>query len=414
MNKKSRSSKRLIISTVGVALAIPLVAVPASASLGNSGFFVHAQNIQSPEFKATAGLKGTDQSGSGGGSSDPGDGSAPGSGGDGTGSGGTGGGTPGTGGGDTGSGGGAGGTGSGDTGSDQNDSTVLASYKCGPMAVDVTKAMVNFSKTNEDLAAQGEALKTNSDGWSTISSYDTAKGSMALGFPDDGSLPPALSLSSGSDIAQPSQVTDDTKLMIFDLRPLGVDQCTITDLRGAPRAGATTSYTFTGSDTPGRDYYSETRYLQEDGVLRLVNSGKQADGGQSVDRYVSPTDFSTPLQSDTKPYSLRLGKDGQITYNQHLKTPVDGYDRFYFSELPDGSGSEMYLDQGTGNLADRKHGPSRIVWDTEGQIVFVNSTDGNNYSSVADYNAGTGQNWDGSYLHASDLDLTVPFAPTAP
>lgn len=67
MNKKNRGSKRLLFSAIGVALAFPLVAVPASAAMDGGNFFVHAQNTSDDQFQANAGMKGTDSGGSDGG-----------------------------------------------------------------------------------------------------------------------------------------------------------------------------------------------------------------------------------------------------------------------------------------------------------------------------------------------------------
>jgi hypothetical protein len=84
-----------MVSALGLILAVPLAALPASASLPGGGFFVKAQNKSTAGVQAIAGM-GTKIV------SDP-------------------------------------------SGGNTGDSRVFASYRCGALSFEVTKEMVDFS-----------------------------------------------------------------------------------------------------------------------------------------------------------------------------------------------------------------------------------------------------------------------------
>ncbi len=171
MKQNSRIQRETVLSIVAAAIAVPLIAVPAAAGLGGGRFFVKAWNVEDPSIMAIAGYGGIGHGGQipggsggtgpGGGSTDPGDGTTPGGGNGGTGpGGGTGGSNPGGGSGSTpqpgepGSGSGA------DSGSSADSSAVLNSFAFGGLQLKITQNMVDFSKANEQLIAQGRGAET--------------------------------------------------------------------------------------------------------------------------------------------------------------------------------------------------------------------------------------------------------------
>ena len=403
MDRTPRRQKRIILATIGAALAVPLIAVPASASLDGGGFFVHAQNIEESKFKATAGLKGTNPGGGGG----SGGGTTPG---DGTGGGGT---TPG---------GGTGGDGA-VPGSPEDSSKVLASYQRGPVDFKITQAMIDFSKANEALVAEGKAPRTSPDGWQSIAYFDGA--AMRTGFPEDGSKPlvavlaksmatPVLSF--GLTDAIQAQVVDDPSYFFY------------TDLR-SPESGKLLGYSYSppyDPASPERFSYGETRWLNEEGELRAVSVARQTDGRTTVDRNTGAL-LNEPVSSNTKPYRLSLSKDGGVVFELNLKTPRDGANNIYLNEAGDGSGQFIYRNYtgmtadgqvGLGVLESTGQGPTSLMWDSEGRFTQLRDEDGHSLYggtfTVADWNELTGRNWDGGYLRASDFDLKSPFTPVAP
>jgi len=405
LDRTPRRQKRIILATIGAALAVPLIAVPASASLDGGGFFIHAQNIEESKFKATAGLKGTNPGGGGG----SGGGTTPG---DGTGGGGT---TPG---------GGTGGDGA-VPGSPEDSSKVLASYQRGPVDFKITQAMIDFSKANEALVAEGKAPRTSPDGWQSIAYFDGA--AMRTGFPDDGSKPlvtvlaksmatPVLSF--GLTDAIQAQVVDDPSYFSY------------IDLR-SPESGKLLGYSYSPSydpiNEPDRYFYGETRWISEEGDLRAITVARQSDGRTTVDRLGGPL-LNEPVSSDTKPYRLSLNKEGSgFIFELNLKTPRYGANNIYLNMPGDGSGQFMYRNytgmtsdgqMGLGSFESTGQGPTRLMWDSEGRFVQLSDENGfslyNGVFTASDWNELTGKSWDGSYLKASDFDLKPPFTPVAP
>ena len=381
-----RRSRNTLLSALGVALALPLIAVPASAALDGGGFLVHAQNTEDARYQATAGAKGSTQGGgSGGGSTTPG-----------------------------------GGSGADNPGGAADSTRVLADYQCGPMGLKITQAMVDFSKANES-----QTPKSSSDGWQSISSYSSATNKVALGYPDSGPKAPLVTLSDSMAVPAPLQFSDATKAFAYEEGGM----CQILDRRSVPRAGERLTYTAQPSYDPAqpeRNYYSEARWVSEDGELRPVSVSKQSDGRITVNRHTTSL-LGGYAKSDTKPTSLALSDDGSFVIEAHRKTTLDGANNIYLRVEADGSGQLMYRyykgqtadGQQDIDYAPRKNGPVALNWDSSGVFTSLRSYDSNeNFGdsafTVAKYNELTGQNWDGSYLKGSDFDLTLPFQATPP
>ena len=349
-----------------MAIAIPLVAVPASAALDGGSFLVKAENVESPEFKATAGIGGTAQEGEAPGEENPGGGDE----------------FPGL--------------------------AVVANFDCVSLSLRITQDMVDFSKANEERVAAGEQALTHAEGWQSIRSSNTDGESIA-GLPADGSMPYAVILSSqmvdSFDPNSPTTLTYGTNLN---------GQCTLTDFREPAAHWGVYKYS-----NDGPSGYSESRYIDEDGQLSAVNSQIRSDGALAIDRMTSPKG-GTPYRSDSRPQNLVLSQDGSTYLKMYLTGTRDGYARIIIAENADGSGSVTYRTD-SNVFAERAQGPSYIAWDSEGR--FTEFQDRNQVSvmgdevgpfTAADYNAKTGKNWDGAVPKSSDFDLTVPFRPTNP
>ena len=366
MTVKRPASRRqlLTVSALGLALIVPLTALPASASLPGGGFFVKAQDRKTAGINATAGL-GTNLVS-----------------------------TPGAGGG-------------------SGSSQVFASYRCGALSFEVTKEMVDFSKANELLAAEGkwDQLKYHSGGWVVISHYDAASNRMKLGFPADGSRPQIVHLGDTTDIPNVVANPDDTrhtKLMFMD-KP---EYCSALDLRQPPVANAV-FYTIQNSTSK-----EEVRYIEEDGDLKPISSKTISDGGRAVFRKTSPSS-SLPAASTFRPYALSVAPDGAKTAQILFPTTVDGYNYAIYENSADGSGRLRYgklsnFETLVPVLADRKLGPAVISWDKTGKITELYSSDYTyGGTTAASYNAATGQSWDGNYQKFSTVDVRIPFAPSS-
>jgi len=351
-----RRSRKILFSTLGVALALPLIAVPASAALDGGGFFVRAQNSAEPEkYSSVAGQRGTGSSG--GGVEAPGE---------------------------------------------VDTSEIFANYSCGPLKVDVTQAMLDLTRANLEAQAQGRTadIKTHADGWQLMSYYDESDYSMKAGFPEDGSRPGLVQFG-GMTVGEAFQVDDSSKLFAMDM----YGGCNITDLRGTPRDGGVYSYSTSSYST------SETRYEKDGERLNLVTSSVMSDGEKSIRRFVPKSTYFA--QSESKPYSVLLFPDGAKQAAIYYSEVRDGYNSVNASTRADGSGSVVYLSlDGKSSVpedATRSQGPFRVLWDSQGNMTTAIASDGRGGSTVAEYNAATGQSWDGSYLKYSDLDTSIPF-----
>ena len=362
---------RLIFSVLGMAVAIPLIAVPASAALDGGAFFVKAQNTESPEYAATAGLRGTAQEGETPGGENPGGGSDEGE-------------NPGL--------------------------AVVSNFDCGSLSLRITQDMVDFAKSNEAAVAAGGQAQTHPEGWQSIRTLDSSRKDIA-GLPEDPSSARGIVLF--RDMAKSYNPNSTSALVSGTSSPNG--QCSLKDFREAPAANNVYAYS---NDTPN-GYYSEARYIDEGGTLSAVNVQLRNDGSVSVDRSTSPRN-TTPYLSNTLPQRFTLNDNGLISFQMHLVDPQDGYQRIFFEKRADGSGSVTYTSDDY-LPAIRAQGPSSISWDSQGR--FTEFTDSEERSvmagevgpfTAADYNAKTGKSWDGVVTKPTDFDLTVPFYPTSP
>lgn len=375
MNRATRRRQGIIVSAIGAAILVPLVALPASASLDDGHFLVHAQNIEEPEYEAYAGLK-SDGSAPGGGEVDP--------------------------------------------GGDESSAT-LASYSCGPLGFAVTQAMVDFSKANQALAAEGKAPQTNAEGWQSMAYFSATERKMIAGYPEDGSVPPLVYLKSDMALPVPSDQPGPTNGVL--LRLDNSANCSYLDARSGAAEGKGFGYWMLSNGA-----FSESRYLREDGALVAVSSARQADGANTISRKESAVSYN-PAKSNSKPYSLSKSQAGVVRAELILKETIDGYNRITVTANPDGSGSISYSNYLGANSAtslkigapNRTQGPTGIIWNSEGEITGL---EGGKPGStvfwrggpftVEEYNEATGMNWDGSYQKPSDFDLNFPFAPTPP
>lgn len=377
MARKSARSSRLAIPALCVGLALALLAVPASAGLDGGRFFVHAYDSGDPQITATVGMADTDA-----GSPDPGD----------------------------------------------EEDAVLASYSCGPMKLNITQSMVDFSKANEALIQEGRSseLKTHADGWQVLYTSNSSPAETKRGFPEDGTKP-GFVFAAGPDLTPQS-----TKAGAVDT----ATQCTVLDTRADPQAGHRFSYSWSPSDDPARDdFYDEGRYVLQEGELVAVLVTNEDNGFRSIIR--TEIGSTREAKSDRFPSFLMIWppdgiKDAPValpaeSINVVLPTAVDGYNRIEIKRAADGSGSTTYFSGESStdrDFARRKDGPVEVFWNSEGQLASLSYFDSEGVRrwlntrptpyTVAEYNEISGQEWNGEFHQFDDFDLSFPFEPTPP
>lgn len=363
MEQFSRRTK-LICSLIGVALAVPLLAAPASAALDGDHFYVHAQDFDSPKpHRATAGLGGLRAGGA----------------------------------------------------SESTPSVAtLADYSFGPMKLAVTDAMVKFDRDNRTASSP-----TTPDGWMGLYNFNSAKSAnVEPGWPTDGSKPSQFYLTSRLTVpdrsaAYPARVV--TYAKSYDTSYTAMDSRN-------PSAGKTFYYAWSKAfSASSSDSYTEGRYEQIDGSLAATRISTQT-WGVNINRYDS-ANSGRPALSDSYPSSLRVVSDGSRTAVMTFKALVDGYNYANFTKNVDGSGSISYaywdgsltstgtLNGGGVRASARTNGPTAIQWDSSGNISGL-SFPGKTITApftAAHYNQITGQSWDGSYLKPADVKLDAPF-----
>jgi len=379
MARALRTRSKIVASTLGViALGVAVLAPTASASTSDGRFLIHAWNTDDPTIEAYAGIKGLNPG-------TPGGGTAP------------------------------------------APSVTLADYSCGPMALKITDSMVKFAQGNQDLQAAGKTdeLKTNSEGWQGLYSFNSATSpNVQPGFPSDGSKPSQVFLT--TDLSTP----DRNASVPLNARAYAKSyptNCTLMDARGAAVAGNPYYYYFSkGTGTGGSDSFAEGRYEQIDGSISAtkVAPNTSPNGAWSVNRYESPMSLK-PALSDRYPSVRSPGfSAGAVQAVMTFKDMKDGSNYATVTANADGSGSISYAKwagtvgpygiTGVG-APSRTNSPTFVAWDSSGAITALSSP-GKTITApftVAHYNEITGQSWDGSYLKASDIDLSVPFEPVA-
>lgn len=350
-----------------------MLILPASGSTSDGKFQIHAWNTQEPTIEAYAGLKGLSESPA--------------------------------------------------TGENGETGTEVVTLKNGPLSIRITEEMIAFSEANFKAKAEGRTgdIKTDPDGWQTIWSYDPATGKMIPGFADTSTM--MMALAAGTDEPTTLQmVSMDKYVRASYIKPMD-NFVYIVDNRAGAKDGAVFSY----QQQPG-GYYRETRHMEEDGKLIVVSVSRQSDGRMMVDRSNDVTDIYSFTASPNKPYQIDLYPDGRRSLWNLLPGYQDDYNRVNIYDNDDGTFTVYYTNflgekdgQQNTEYPKRKHGPiqftvlgngefSRISYmDAGGNVQFIEEA-----VTVAEYNAITGQDWDGSYHKFSDFDMSFPFQATKP
>lgn len=370
MNINSSRRTKLGVSALGLAVAIPLLAASGSAATPGGFFQVKAIDTET-QVEAVVGML-------------PNAEGNPGTGNPGTGNPGTG--NPGT-----------GDPGTGNPGEQPAD-TIVASYICGPLTLNITQGMIDFSKANEDLYKAGRAdeMVAHADGWKMIASGNLTDG-MATGLVTN----PAI-VKLGEDIAPLTGTVN--------YRALAADSCFLQDDRVAASNNATFMVDIRSSG--GQTVYVEGRWVTEEGKLRKVHVSDYGDS-TVIDRF-EPSDR----------YPTYISDSGSITVVDVRPTQVvDGVHKIRHTLQPE---TVSYQFTGEGNAkALRKTGPTFVtIVKATGKINSLKYVDsagvektispllGNtNAEIIARYNTTTGQNWDGSLPSLDGYDLSAPFAP---
>lgn len=350
MNKNPTSRSKLALSAIGLVAIIPFLATAVSASPSNGSFQVKAVDAKDNSVMATVGSLSSN-------SSEP--------------------------------------------GGEQPGSEIAASFSCGPLSIDITQEMLDFSKANEDLFNAGRAseMVAHADGWKIIASYFDGK--FSTGLPTDGATPGLVAL--GSDLSGSGVAT---------YMSTAADNCTITDNRIAPSENAT--YRYSTQQSGGDVLNGEGRWITEEGNLNRVLVTESGNGTYVVNR---------EARSDRLPLYMDTGDSSRIRYLP-LQV-VDSVDRVFITVHPSGA-IDYSFQNSSGKNAPRTNGPVVVQLDASGKIAALSYINGSgvltggvvsgatNAQIVANYNIAAKQTWDGGFPKLADLDLSIPFEPQAP
>lgn len=234
----AKLSRALPVAMGALAVCALALTSASAANLADGKFFIHAQNDAEPDIEAFAGSRGTTAGNPGG---------------------------PGT--------------------ENPSDFTPV-SYSCGPMSLDITTDMYEFSKVNEELlaAGQGSEVTTNADGWSMIYTFNGS--AINPGFPTDGTKPMIVYLGVEASL--------DTSKMAAVAMDTGA-QCSVADNRD-PRAGDRAAYQVGGG------FIMDTRFLSTGGKLVTAQAQLADSGDVTLTVFNSIADSGPFLTSETQPY----------------------------------------------------------------------------------------------------------------
>lgn len=296
------------------------------------------------------------------------------------------------------------------------------------MGLSITDSQTKLSQANTDLQTAGRSSEITADGDGTQSvwSYSAAQAKLVQGLPTDGSTPSQVYLA--SDMVAPSSSSSyfaNAKAYAKS----SATSCVVMDTRATPVANAPYYYYYSkAASASSKDSMTEGRYLSEGGKLVAAMSSTQNYGW-----YFTRTESGTspkPVLSSRYPNSLSVYADGsKKIMTIALPTKTDGYNWLNLTQNGDGSGSVTYVSwngtmsvygspSGLGNPG-RTQGPSAVSWNAAGEITSLDSGSGQYFGArgtpytVAEYNAATGQNWDGKYFTGADFDLSLPYQPSA-
>lgn len=358
MKNNATKRTRIVLSALGLAAIIPLIAVPASAGLGSGEFQIKAISSSDTTISGVTGIGGKT-----GNPGEPGEGEGP--------------------------------------GPTDPAAIVLATYSCGPVSIEITDKMVELSKSNEALLSAGREgeMVAHADGWKLISS--TTSGAFAT-FPADGTKPAQMKLipsTSGASIAYAV--------------PYGTG-CNILDNR-APAAGETYSYsTGYGAITEGKTLLEEGELRQvrvadnssQTSVTRTAPSNKYPT---SITKIKSTNDLNTvvtlPAKRDgTEKIYVEAKGNGDMMYRYQTSVPGELND----AASPTKSEPTFIWLYGTGLIRTISYN------DQNGVEQTYMPSEATYAAQVAGYNARSGQSWDGKLIKISELETAIPFMPVAP
>jgi len=281
----------------------------------------------------------------------------------------------------------------------------------GPLTLKVTPAMLAFSDANRKAQEEGRTgdIKTDPDGWQTIWNISLSDYSTHPGVPADMSsaviILSKLSTAPDLDVVNGVQSDADTPVRALYIKYDSVIQAY--DFRAPAKVGDNFSYADTGNQV------AEGRYTMTEGKLIATYVIRQPDGSFQVQRGLTASTVGNGLSSTTTPWNATFNTEGKPT-NLSLRFPDKsrGYSRVDLDDRPDLNGYVIqYRDRDSA-------GPQLLIIDSDtGKPKSADYLDADGatrtieISSAADYNAQTGQNWDGKFEKFSDFDLTIPFKP---
>lgn len=396
--KNSKTTQRTGAAVLGVALVLPLLAIPgadAATSTADGKFLIKASDTK---FFSIAGSN--RKAYSGGSATDPGT----------------------------------------DPSNPSNPGTTPVNrkidFKCGPLSYTVDQAKLDLGAANQKLHDQGKdsEMIASSEGWTGIYSYDPKAGSIVAGIPDP---LPQLGIYELTASMSPRPLTDfvvqggpQTKVRVLDQTDQSGKFCSILNVSKAAVAGDRYFY-FSNSTGP----YGDGRYESKGGklyatVVTSPNGSSSATPTVQFQRSLSSNASTREVLRDPSILtSAYLYSNGDKTGAIYYPSTVDNYNYAYLRVNQDGTRSVEYRlytqadDTGTVAQAKRSQGPARVSYDSTGKLTglvyYKSSTDSfvtlsGSSATVSNYNSVTGQNWDGSYPKAESYDYTMPFQPIAP
>lgn len=317
------------------------------------------------------------------------------------------------------------------------NSPVVFSYICGPMKLEITEAMVEFSNYNIDLVNEGKAADVvkSKQGWAYFTN-----GSASLKLTKTSTRPATIYLGTKSMTSN----TTNAGFAYLGTKNASLRVCEIADKRNAPKAGERFSYTQKSSSVVAERRYqmADGAIIVEEGILenarnsaetlygaryKLANypdsyfwdssgsgTGNLTETAQNaliVSNTVPAAYMSVPRENPARPfirYAMKqsTGMTEIHTVNDRVTDILNGFELGYIGStraIPDG----IRFDEASGAPRAFERYKAHTNWTgvpASSQTTISVSAQGKTLAqAVADWNAAAKASWDGKIFDYSTL-----------